>query len=63
MEKIEDEGLNLTVEEYREQLAQENPQRRMVTPMEIGMLAAFLCRNEAFGINAQDVTVSGGSLW
>ena len=63
MEKIEDEGVSLTVEEYREQLAQDNPQRRLITPEEIGTLAAFLCRDEAFGINAQDVTVSGGSLW
>lgn len=40
-----------------------NPQGRMIQPSEIGALAAFLCREEAFGITGQDLTVSGGSLW
>jgi NAD(P)-dependent dehydrogenase (short-subunit alcohol dehydrogenase family) len=40
-----------------------NPQHRMIQPIEIGALAAYLCREEAFGITGQDLTVSGGSLW
>ncbi len=41
----------------------QNPQKRLVQPTEIGALAAFLCRDEAFGITMQDLTVSAGSLW
>jgi NAD(P)-dependent dehydrogenase (short-subunit alcohol dehydrogenase family) len=40
-----------------------NPQKRLIQPKEIGALAAYLCREEAYGINGQDITVSGGSLW
>jgi NAD(P)-dependent dehydrogenase (short-subunit alcohol dehydrogenase family) len=45
-----------------EQKAQ-NPQGRMVQPLEVGALATFLCRDEASGITMQDLTVSAGSLW
>ncbi len=41
----------------------QNPQKRMIQPVEIGALAAYLCREEAVGITGQDLTVSGGSLW
>lgn len=40
-----------------------NPQGRLIQPSEIGALAVFLCRDEAFGITMQDLTVSAGSLW
>ena len=63
LEKIEEEGVDMTVEEYRASLAEGYPQKRLVTSEEIGALAAFLCRDEAFGISAQDITVAGGSLW
>jgi NAD(P)-dependent dehydrogenase (short-subunit alcohol dehydrogenase family) len=63
LEKIEEEGVDMTVEEYRGKLAEGYPQKRLVTPEEIAALAAFLCRDEAFGISAQDITVAGGSLW
>ncbi len=41
----------------------ENPQKRMIQPVEIGNLAAFLCREESVGITGQDITVSAGSVW
>ena len=50
-------------DEYISEAKQGNPQQRMIQPEEIGALAAFLCRDEAFGITMQDLTVSGGSLW
>lgn len=40
-----------------------NPQHRMIRAEEIGALAAFLCSELAFGISAQDITVSGGALY
>lgn len=48
---------------YIEQTKEINPQKRMIQPQEIGALAAFLCREEAFGITMQELTVSAGSLW
>lgn len=50
-------------EQYIQQTKQTNPQKRMIQPQEIGALAAFLCREEAFGITMQDLTISAGSLW
>jgi NAD(P)-dependent dehydrogenase (short-subunit alcohol dehydrogenase family) len=41
----------------------QTPQKRIVQPREIGALAAYLCREEAFGVTGQDLTVSAGSLW
>jgi len=32
-------------------------------PAEIGGLIAHLCRDEAFGITGEDITVAGGSAW
>ncbi len=40
-----------------------NPQKRMIQPVEIGALAAYLCRDEAVGVTGQDITVSAGSVW
>lgn len=50
-------------EQYIKETKQTNPQQRIIQPQEIGALAAFLCREEAFGITMQDITVSAGSLW
>ena len=49
--------------EYISEAKQGNPQQRMIQPAEIGALAAYLCRDEAFGITMQDLTVSAGSVW
>jgi len=49
--------------DYLKEAITENPQKRIVQPKEIGALAAYLCREEAFGITGQDLTVSAGSLW
>ena len=40
-----------------------NPQKRLIQPIEIGAIAAHLCREESVGITGQDITVSAGSLW
>lgn len=39
------------------------PQKRFIRPSEIGALVAFLCRDEAFGITMQDLTLAAGSVW
>ena len=52
-----------TGEEYIEETICQNPQKRMIQPAEIGILAAYLCQDEALGITGQDITVSAGSMW
>jgi NAD(P)-dependent dehydrogenase (short-subunit alcohol dehydrogenase family) len=39
------------------------PQKRFLSPDEVGALAAFLCRPEALGIEGQDITIAMGSQW
>ncbi len=57
------EGNVRTEEEFIASIAASYPQKRIIEPAEIGAVAAFLCRDEAFGIAAQDITVAAGSLW
>jgi len=60
---IAEKQMHMKGEELIAQEASSNPQKRLIQPKEIGALAAYLCREEAYGINGQDITVSGGSLW
>jgi len=39
------------------------PQKRLISPEEIGHLALFLALDESLGISGQDITVSGAGLW
>lgn len=63
MTHIAETAENRTGDEYISEAKQSNPQGRMIQPEEIGALAAFLCREDAFGITMQDLTISAGSLW
>jgi NAD(P)-dependent dehydrogenase (short-subunit alcohol dehydrogenase family) len=60
---IAEKQMHMKGEDLIAQEASNNPQKRLIQPKEIGALAAYLCREEAYGINGQDITVSGGSLW
>lgn len=55
--------LNKDPEEYLQELREENPQKRLIQPEEIGAVALFLCSNEAKGINGEDIRVTGGAIW
>jgi hypothetical protein len=57
-QKIDFERADLNVEEYRKKIAEGIPQKRFVTSEEIAALAVFLCRDEAFGITGEDITVA-----
>jgi NAD(P)-dependent dehydrogenase (short-subunit alcohol dehydrogenase family) len=46
-----------------EEIKKSYPQRRIISPEEIGHLALFLAQEESAGISGQDLTVSGGQLW
>ena len=39
------------------------PQKRLIPAEEIAALALHLCRDEAFGITGEALTISGGALW
>ena len=60
---IAEKQMHMKGDELIAQEKEANPQHRLIQPKEIGALAVFLCREEAFGITGQDLTVSGGSLW
>src|SRR5262249_43522802 len=47
----------------RARIVESIPQKRFIQPSEIGAVAAFLCRDDAFAITMQDLTVSAGTLW
>jgi 3-hydroxybutyrate dehydrogenase len=46
-----------------EEIEKTYPQRRIISPEEIGSLALYLAQEQAKGISGQDLTVSGGQLW
>jgi NAD(P)-dependent dehydrogenase (short-subunit alcohol dehydrogenase family) len=57
------EGRQRTPEQYIAEVKANYPQKRIIDPSEIGALAAYLCRDEAFGITGEDITLSAGALW
>jgi 3-hydroxybutyrate dehydrogenase len=61
--EIEIAGLDVSVEDYRAKVAESLPQKRYLSPEEVGALAVFLCRPEALGIEGQDITIAMGSQW
>ena len=57
------EGKGRSVSEAMSEIAAQNPQQRIIQPQEIASLAAFLCRDEAKGITAENIQITGGALW
>lgn len=57
------EGKGRTLEDAMADIAAQNPQQRIVQPNEIAGLAAYLCRDEARGITAENIQITGGALW
>jgi len=49
-----------SAEEARRTLEAGSPQRRLMTPEEVAGAVAWLCRDEAFGVNGQAIVVNGG---
>lgn len=62
-QEIEIAGLDISVEEYRARVAEGIPQKRFLDPDEVAALVAFLCRDEASGINAEAINIAMGSSW
>jgi 3-hydroxybutyrate dehydrogenase len=63
MQQMRIDGVDMPLEDYRRRVAETIPQKRWIDPAEIGGVIAFLCRDEAFGITGEDITVAGGSSW
>ena len=57
------EGKGRSVAEAMQEIAEQNPQQRIIQPGEIAALAAFLCRDEAKGITMENIQITGGALW
>ena len=57
------EGRGKTVAQAMADIADQNPQKRIIQPSEVAALAAFLCSDEARGITAEEIKITGGALW
>lgn len=57
------EGKGRTLEDAMAEIAAQNPQQRIIQPGEVASLAAYLCRDDAAGITAEDIQITGGALW
>lgn len=57
------EGRGRTREDAMADIAAQNPQQRIIQPGEVAALAAYLCRDEAKGITAENIQITGGALW
>jgi 3-hydroxybutyrate dehydrogenase len=57
------DGSGRTLEDAMADIARQNPQQRIVQPGEIAALAVFLCGDDAKGITAENIQVTGGALW
>ena len=62
-QQLKIDGVEMTWEEYYRKSAEAIPQRRWIPAEEVAALVAYLCRDEAFGITMEDITVAGGSQW
>ena len=61
--KIQADNAGTGVDEEIAKVIEEQPQKRLVQPRELGALAAFLCRDEALGITMEDIQLNAGALW
>jgi NAD(P)-dependent dehydrogenase (short-subunit alcohol dehydrogenase family) len=57
------EGKGRTLEDAMAEIATQNPQQRIIQPGEVATLAAYLCRDDARGITAENIQITGGALW
>lgn len=60
---VDREGKGRTLEDAMAEIAAANPQHRIIQPGEVASLAAYLCRDDARGITAENIQITGGALW
>ena len=61
--QIQADNAGQDVDTYVAEMLDQQPQKRLVQPAEIGAQAAFLCRDEALGITMEDIQVNAGNWW
>ena len=57
------ESKGKTVTQAMADIADQNPQKRIIQPGEVAALAVFLCSDDARGITAENIQITGGALW
>lgn len=57
------ERAGISYEEAVERGKRDYPQQRFITPEEVAGLACYLCRDEARGINGEDIRITTGAIW
>ena len=60
---VANEGRGKTIAQAMADIADQIPQQRIIQPSEVAALAAFLCGDEARGITAENIQITGGALW
>ncbi|MDW6024888.1 SDR family oxidoreductase [Mesorhizobium sp. BAC0120] len=60
---VEREGKGRSVAAAMAEIAEQNPQRRIIQPDEVAALVAFLCGEQAKGITMENIQITGGALW
>jgi 3-hydroxybutyrate dehydrogenase len=60
---VAQEGGTRTRAQAMAEVAEKNPQKRIIQPSEVAALAAFLCREEAKGIAMENIQITVGALW
>lgn len=45
------------------EIACTNPQQRVIQPLEVAALVAYLCADESFGITGENIQITGGAVW
>ncbi|MGH8254474.1 MAG: SDR family NAD(P)-dependent oxidoreductase [Steroidobacteraceae bacterium] len=61
--RAEAERRNITVEQVWAERAAIYPQKRVLEPIEVARVIAFLCSDAAGGVNGEAITVALGGIW
>jgi len=61
--KTEAERRGITPEQVWRERAEIYPQKRVLEPREVAQVIAFLCSDEAGGVNGEAITVALGGIW
>ncbi|MWD25881.1 SDR family oxidoreductase [Aquicoccus sp. SCR17] len=62
-EIVEREGKGRSFDQAMSDIAEENPQKRIIQPQEIADVVTFLCGDAPRGLTMENIQVTGGALW